>query len=32
MEKTLGQWLTDERIAKIAPDAIREWDLSGNGT
>ena len=28
MEKTLGQWLTDERIAKIAPDAIREWDLS----
>ena len=29
MEKTLGQWLSDERIAKIAPDAIRKWDLSG---
>ena len=28
MEKTLGQWLTDERIAKIASDAIRDWDLS----
>ena len=29
MEKTLGQWLSDERIAKIAPDAIRNRDLSG---
>ena len=28
MEKTLGEWLSDPRIAKIAPDAIRNWDLS----
>lgn len=29
MGKTLGEWLSDPRIAKIAPDAIRGWDLSG---
>ena len=28
MEKTLGEILTDPRIGKIAPDAIRKWDLS----
>ena len=28
MEKTLGQWLSDEKIAKVAPDAIRKMDLS----
>ena len=28
MEKTLGEWLSDPRIAKIAQDAIRNWDLS----
>ena len=28
MEKTLGQLLTDPRIAEIAPDAIRNRDLS----
>ena len=29
MPKTLGEILSDPRIAKIAPDAIRNWDLSG---
>ncbi len=29
MFKTLGEILSDPRIAKIAPDAIRNWDLSG---
>ena len=28
MEKTLGEWLSDPRIAKIAPDAVRNLDLS----
>ena len=28
MERTLGEILSDPRIAKIAPDAIRNWDLS----
>ena len=28
MEKTLGELLSDPRIAKIAPDAIKKWDLS----
>ena len=29
MEKTLGELLSDPRIRKLAPDAIRKWDLSG---
>ena len=28
MQKTLGELLSDERIRLIAPDAIRNWDLS----
>ena len=28
MNKTLGELLSDPRISKIAPDAIRNWDLS----
>ena len=28
MEKTLGELLSDPRIGKIAPDAIRNRDLS----
>ena len=28
MERTLGEILSDERISRIAPDAIRKWDLS----
>ena len=28
MERTLGEILSDPKISKIAPDAIRKWDLS----
>ena len=28
MERTLGEILSDPQISKIAPDAIRKWDLS----
>ncbi len=27
MERTLGEILTDPKISRIAPDAIRKWDL-----
>ena len=28
MEKTLGEILSDPKISRIAPDAIRKWDLT----
>ena len=28
MERTLGEILSDPKISRIAPDAIRKWDLS----
>jgi len=28
MERTLGEILSDPKISKIAPDAIRKWDVS----